>query len=73
MSRVVDPRNLESIDDSLADVLRRKTPAQKVEMIAAANRTARILAAAGIRHLHPDWDELQVQAEVIRRVCGGTV
>ena len=57
MSRVVDPRNLESIDDSLADVLRHKTPAEKVEMIVAANRTARILAAAGIRHLHPDWDE----------------
>jgi hypothetical protein len=73
MSRFVEPRNLEAIDDSLADVLRHKTPAEKVEMIAGANRTARLLAAAGIRHLHPDWDDQQVQAEVIRRVCGGTV
>ena len=73
MSRIVAPRNLESIDDSLVDVLRHKTPAEKVEMISAANRTARLLAAAGIRHLHPDWNDRQVQAEVIRRVCGGTV
>ena len=73
MSRAIDPRNLESIDDSLADVLRHKTPAEKVEMISASNRTARLLAAAGIRHLHPDWNDEQVQAEVIRRVCGGTV
>jgi hypothetical protein len=43
-----------------------------VEMVAAANRTARLLAAAGTRFVHPDWDEAQVQAEVIRRVCGGT-
>ena len=48
------------------------TPAERVEMIAAANRTARLLAAAGIRHHHPDWSEERVQAEVIRRVCGGT-
>jgi hypothetical protein len=41
-------------------------------MINAANQTARLLAAAGIRFTHPQWDEAQVQAEVIRRVCGGS-
>src|SRR5688572_7114620 len=70
--QAVDPRNIEVIDDELAQVLRDKTPAERVEMIGAANRTARLLAAAGIRYNHPDWDEAQIQAEVIRRVCGGT-
>jgi hypothetical protein len=73
MSRTVDPRNLESIDDSLADVLRDKMPAEKVQMTAAANRTARLLAAAGIRYQNPDWTEERVQAEVIARVCGGPI
>jgi hypothetical protein len=41
-------------------------------MIDAANRTARMLAAAGIRYQHPNWTDEQVHAEVIRRVCGGT-
>ena len=66
------PDHIESIDDSLAEVLRTKTPAEKVEMVAAANRTARLLATAGVRFTHPDWDEAEIQAEVIRRVCGET-
>ncbi len=66
------PLTIEVVDDQLAEVLRTKTPEQRVEMIAAANRTARVLAAAGVRHQHPDWDEARVQAEVIRRVTGGT-
>ena len=71
MRRRIDPKRIEVLDDDLAAVLRRKTPAERVEMIAAANRTARLLAAAGIRFQHPDWNDEQVQAEVIRRVCGG--
>lgn len=71
MHRAIPPR-IESVDDSLAEVLRDKSPAEKIEMVAAANRTARLLAAAGVRFVHPDWDEDQVQTEVIRRVCGGT-
>lgn len=67
-----DSLKIEVVDDQLAEVLRSKTPEQRVEMIAAANRTARVLAAAGVRHQHPDWDEARVQAEVIRRVTGGT-
>jgi hypothetical protein len=72
MSRKIDPRNIEVIDDDLAEVLRAKTPAERIEMIASANRTARLLAKAGIRYQYPDWNEDQVQAEVLRRVCGGT-
>jgi hypothetical protein len=63
---------IEVIDDDLAEVLRKKTPLERVQMIGAANRTARLLAAAGVRFQHPDWNEEQVQAEVIKRVCGGT-
>jgi hypothetical protein len=66
------PRQIEVIDDDLADVLRTKTPAEKIAMVAAANRTARLLAAAGIRFVHPEWDEPHVQAEVIKRVSGGS-
>lgn len=72
MSHTIDPRRIEVIDDDLAVVLRDKTPAERLGMIAAANRTARLLAAAGIRYQHPDWNDAQVHAEVIRRVCGGS-
>jgi hypothetical protein len=72
MSRAIRPSRIERVDNDLARVLRTKSAAERVEMIAAANRTARVLAAAGIRFQHPDWSEEQVHAEVIRRVCGGT-
>ena len=64
--------NIETIDAALADALRNKTAAERVQMIGAANRTARILAAAGIRYQHPDWTDAQVHKEVLKRVCGGT-
>ncbi len=72
MSHIVDPKDIEVVDEDLVAVLRQKTPAERIEMVAAANRTARLLAAGGIRFQHPDWSDEQVQAEVKRRVCGGT-
>lgn len=38
----------ESSDDVMVRLLRTKTPAEKIEMLSAAHRTARLLAAAGI-------------------------
>ena len=66
------PSRIEAIDDDLVNALRDKSPAERIQMIGAANRTARLLAAAGVRYQHPDWPEEQVNAEVIRRVCGGS-
>jgi hypothetical protein len=67
----IRPLRIEAIDDDLVYALRDKSPAERVQMIGAANRTARLLAAAGIRYQHPDWTEEQVNIEVIRRVCSG--
>jgi hypothetical protein len=66
------PLRIEAIDDDLVNALREKTPADRIQMIGAANRTARLLAAAGVRYQHPDWTEEQIDVEVIRRVCGGS-
>jgi hypothetical protein len=72
MPREIPPSRIEVLDQDLANALRTKTAAERVAMIGAANRTARVLAAAGVRYQHPDWSDDQVQAEVIKRVCGGT-
>jgi hypothetical protein len=61
----------EIVDDQMAVVLRAKSPAEKVEMISAASRTARLLMAAGIRYRHPTWSGEEVQAAVTRRLSGG--
>ena len=67
----IQPLRIEVINDQMAEILRAKTPVEKVAMICAANRTARFLATAGVRHQHPDWTETQIKSEVIKRVCGG--
>ncbi len=68
----LDRGQIEVVDDGMAEVLRQKTPAERVEMISAAHRTARRLIEAGIRHQYPDWDDQQVEAEVLRRLISGT-
>jgi hypothetical protein len=71
MSRIIEPTRIEVVDDQMAEILRQKTPAERVAMIGAANRTARVLAEAGARHIYPEWTDAQIHAEVLRRVCGG--
>jgi hypothetical protein len=61
---------IEQVDDDLVAVFKPKSPAESVAMMGEANETARILAAAGVRHLHPGWAEDQVRAEVARRMLG---
>ncbi|MBX3425741.1 MAG: hypothetical protein KF688_08685 [Pirellulales bacterium] len=53
-------------------VLRAKSPAEKIAMIAAARRTALALAAAEERVRQPAWSAEQIRAAAIRRVSGGT-
>jgi hypothetical protein len=68
--RRLDTGQIEVIEDELADVLRRKTPAERVAMIAEANETMRLLIATGLRARHPDWSDAQVKGEVARRMGG---
>ena len=67
----LDRGQIEVLDEALAEVLRRKTPAEKIQMIGAAHRTARQLIAAGVRQQHPEWDDARVEAEMLRRLTRG--
>lgn len=68
----LDDGQIEVVDDAVAEVLRKKTPAERVAMIAAANRTMRLLIEGHLRTVHPDWTDPQVAAEVVRRMTRGT-
>jgi hypothetical protein len=63
--------HIEVIDRAFAAVLASKSPAERIGMVAEAHRTARILAEAGIRYLHPDWSDAQIRSEVARRMAHG--
>lgn len=51
---------VELLDDAIVEVLRRKTPAERVAMIFAANRTMRLRLEGHLRSRHPDWDHQTV-------------
>jgi hypothetical protein len=68
----LDPGQIEVVDDAIAEVLRRKTPAQRLAMMFESNRTMRLMLRANIAHHHPDWTPQQVLREVARRMSRAT-
>lgn len=68
----LDPGQIEVVDEAIAEILRRKTPAQRVAMILDAECAMRHVVAGGVRHAHPDWDDQQVRREVARRMSHET-
>ena len=67
----LDPGQIEVVDDALAEVLRRKTPWERIGMVFSADRMARLLLEGSIRTRHPDWDDLRVAREIVRRMARG--
>jgi len=43
-----------------------------VAMIFAADRTVRLRLEAHLRDRHADWNAAQIQAEIARRMSGGS-
>ena len=68
----LDAGQIEIVDEAVAVVLRRKTPAERIALTASAHRTARALLTAQIGALHPDWSSERIQSEVARRLTRGT-
>jgi hypothetical protein len=70
MRRPISPNQVEVVDNDVADVLRKNSPAERIQMAADANDTARLIIAAGIRYCNPRWPEDQIYREVARRMLG---
>ncbi|MCX7426352.1 MAG: hypothetical protein NTW96_12110 [Planctomycetia bacterium] len=64
--------SIELLDEAVVEVLRRKTPVERVAMIFAANRTMRLRLEGHLRTRHPEWDDQTVMQEIARRMSRGT-
>jgi hypothetical protein len=67
-----DDEPIEGVDDTVAEVLQRKTPAERVVLALAANRLVRLRIEGHLRTVHPDWDDGRIQAEIARRMLLGS-
>ncbi|MFH0799511.1 MAG: hypothetical protein V2A66_04940 [Pseudomonadota bacterium] len=63
---------IEVIDDDVALILQNKTPWERLAIANGMWKSARTLIGASIRHMHPDWNEEHVMAEVANRMLHGT-
>jgi hypothetical protein len=67
----IAPHQIELLDEATVAALRGKTPAQRLAIAFACNRTMRLRLAGHLKTRHPDWTTEQVQTEVARRMLGG--
>ena len=69
----IDPRRIELLDPVVAEILKSKTPEERIRMGFECNRTARKMMAAGLHAQHPDWTPEEIQREIARRMMDGAV
>jgi hypothetical protein len=71
----VRPDNAPSgvVDDQMVEILRRKTPAERLAIAFGLWRSARLILTGCLKSLHPEWDEERVRREVVRRLSHGAV
>jgi hypothetical protein len=67
IQRKVEVRRIEVVDEAVAEILRHKTPAERIEMAFQCGRTFRAVIARHIRMIHPDWSDEEVAEELARR------
>jgi hypothetical protein len=66
-------QRIEVVDEAMAEVLRRKTPAQRIAIGFGLWQSARKTLLFQLATRNPDWNQLQVEREVARRLSHGIV
>jgi len=69
----LQPLRIEVIDDQMAEVLRAKTPAERLAIAHGMWSHARGLIQRIVKAEHPEWSEEQTRSEVIKRLSGDAV
>lgn len=69
----LDPGQIEAVDDVMAEILRRKTPLERIEIGFKLWTSARKMLTAHLKSSHPDWDDKQISKEVAKRLSHGVV
>jgi hypothetical protein len=69
----LDRGQIEILDDAMARVLSRKTPAERISIGFNMWISARNMLMTHLRKSHPEWDDKLLEKEVARRLSHGTV
>lgn len=67
------PHQIEVMDDAMADVIRSKTGAERLEIASRMFASARRMLLSHLRAEHPDWETRRIQQETSRRLSHGAI
>jgi hypothetical protein len=73
MAGRLDPKQVEVLDDAMAEVLRRKRPQDRLRIGFDLWISAHKMLTTHIRDIHPDWGQEAVEREVARRLLHGAL
>ncbi len=65
-----DLSHIEIVSDEMVEILRKKTPLERLGMTHAMWRSARKRLYFSIREMHSDWSQDLVNREVAKRMLG---
>lgn len=68
----LDAGQIEVVDQAMAEVLRQKTPAERLKIGFALWDSSKRILTAHLSAEHTDWAPSRVSAEVVRRLSHGT-
>ena len=69
----LDAGQIEVIDDIMAEVLRRKTPAERLRIGFNLWESAYSMLKVHLGKTHPEWNAGQLEKEVAKRLSHGSV
>jgi hypothetical protein len=65
--------HFEMVDDAMADILRRKTEAERLAIANGLWKMAQRIVQAQLRTDHPDWTAEPINRQTARRMSHGAV
>lgn len=68
----LDRGQIEVVDDKVAEILRKKSGPERLNMVWDAWSFFEIRIRAHLKGVHPEWTEEQIRKEIVRRVTYGT-
>ena len=69
----LDRGQIEAVDDTMAEVLRRKTPAERIRIGFSLWTSAHDMLMIHLKKTHPEWNAERINQEVARRLAHGAV
>jgi hypothetical protein len=68
----LDPGQIEVIDDRIAEIMKKKSGQERLNMVWEAWSFFRKRIRVYLKNRHPEWTEAQIQKEIFNRVTYGT-